>query len=101
MMDEPSFDRFSSSYEELLKDPIRDRFTGNESRFFHERKGELIRRFFRRRKVDTSRLAFLDVGCGKGELVSILSRDFGRVAGCDVSAGMMQDLEGVETRVQT
>ena len=45
------FDRLSPSYEELLRDPIRDRFTGQESGFFHRRKADLIRRFFRRRGV--------------------------------------------------
>ena len=42
------FDRLSPSYEELLRDPIRDRFAGNEPGFFHRRKADLIRRFFRR-----------------------------------------------------
>jgi SAM-dependent methyltransferase len=100
-MGNPEFDEFSSSYDDLLKDPLRDRFTGNESLFFHQRKCELIRRFFRRRKVDTSQLRYLDVGCGKGELVTLLRGDFGRVAGCDVSAEMMEGIEGIETRVQT
>jgi SAM-dependent methyltransferase len=97
----PEFDQFSSSYDDLLKDPLRDRFTGNESLFFHQRKSELIRRFFRRRRADMSGLSYLDVGCGKGELVNLLRGDFGRTAGCDVSAGMMGAIEGIETRVQT
>ena len=99
-MGSPEFDRFSSSYDDLLKDPLRDRFTGNESLFFHQRKCELIRSFFRRRKTDTAKMTYLDVGCGKGELVSLLREDFGSVSGCDVSAEMMEAIEGVETRVQ-
>jgi len=95
------FDELSSSYDDLLRDPLRDRFTGQESMFFHRRKSELIRRFFRRRNIDTSRLRHLDVGCGKGELLSMLRADFKRSAGCDVSADMMREITGVETRVQT
>src|SRR6185437_4928127 len=98
---QPEFDQFSTSYDDLLKDPLRDRFTGNESLFFHQRKSELIRRFFRRRKVKMSACSYLDVGCGKGELVTLLRGYFARTAGCDVSTGMMETIEGIETRVQT
>jgi len=95
------FDELSSSYDDLLRDPLRDRFTGQESMFFHRRKSELIRRFFRRRKTETSALHHLDVGCGKGELLNLLQGDFKRSAGCDVSADMMRQITGIETRVQT
>jgi SAM-dependent methyltransferase len=88
----PQFDRLSGSYEDLLKDPIRDLFSGDDSLFFHVRKRELIRRFFARRGVETRKLQYLDVGCGKGELLRLLSTDFGQVAGCDVSQGMMETL---------
>jgi len=100
-MEPTRFDQLSSSYDNLLKDPLRDRFTGNESLFFHQRKCDLIRRFFRRRSVDTSRLGYLDLGCGKGELATLLRPDFARVAGCDVSSEMMQGISGIETRVQS
>jgi len=96
----PEFDRFSGSYEELLRDPIRDRFTGPDSDFFHVRKRDLIRAYFRRRAMDTSRWSYLDVGCGKGELLTLLRSDFRAAAGCDVSREMMSGIEGVETRVQ-
>jgi SAM-dependent methyltransferase len=94
------FDRLSSSYEQLLRDPIRDRFTGNEAAFFHRRKADLIRRFFRRRGVALSDLCYLDVGCGKGELLGLLQPDFKQGAGCDVSETMMRQITGLETRVQ-
>lgn len=99
-MPEAPFDRLSPSYENLLRDPIRDRFTGAESIFFHRRKADLIRRFFRRRNVNTSGLRYLDVGCGKGELLGLLQSDFQQTAGCDVSEEMMQQIAGIETRVQ-
>ena len=94
------FDRLSSSYDALLHDPIRDRFTGNESMFFHRRKADLIRRFFKRRSMPTSGLRYLDVGCGNGELLQLLQSDFKRSAGCDISAGMLRQTAGIETRLQ-
>ena len=103
MTEPPRFDQLSSSYEDLLRDPIRDRFTGQESMFFHRRKGDLIRQFFRRRSLATSKLRYLDVGCGKGELLQLLQSDFKQTAGCDISAEMMRQISqvtGIETRVQ-
>jgi SAM-dependent methyltransferase len=94
------FDQLSGSYDELLRDPIRDRFTGAESAFFHHRKRDLIRDYFRRRSIDAANLSYLDFGCGKGELLSSLSSDFRRAAGCDISAGMIESVQGVETRLQ-
>ncbi|MGH9647961.1 MAG: class I SAM-dependent methyltransferase [Bryobacteraceae bacterium] len=94
------FDRLAPSYEDLLRDPIRDRFTGRESMFFHRRKADLIRRFFRRREVNISDLRYLDVGCGKGELLGLLHSDFKQAAGCDVSEAMQRHVTGIETRVQ-
>jgi SAM-dependent methyltransferase len=100
----PQFDGFSGSYDELLRDPLRDRFSPDGAAFFHERKRDLIRDFFRRRATGISALAWLDVGCGKGELLTLLGRDFARAAGCDPSAGMLAAgglaAIGVETRVQ-
>jgi SAM-dependent methyltransferase len=98
-MNRPEFDNFAATYEELLKDPIRDGFAGNPA-FFHLRKRDLIRDFFKRSAVDTKRLSYLDVGCGKGELMSLLAADFGRVAGCDPSGGMLEAVHGVDVRVQ-
>jgi SAM-dependent methyltransferase len=100
----PEFDQFSDSYEKLLDDPIRNRFSPGGAQFFHVAKRDLIREYFRRRREDTRKLSYLDLGCGKGELVSLLRDDFARVSGCDPSAGMLSasDLvcKGVETRVQ-
>jgi len=100
-MSRPEFDEYAASYEKLLKDPIRDRFGGKGSRFFHERKRDLIRAYFRQRSANTRSMSYLDLGCGKGDLVSLLRDDFGRVAGCDPSAGMLETIQGVQTRVQT
>jgi SAM-dependent methyltransferase len=99
-MKQSEFDNYASSYEELLRDPLRDRF-GGASEFFHLRKRDLIRSYFRRQKLKTGAMRYLDVGCGKGELLGLLSRDFASVAGCDPSADMMSGVGGVEMRVQS
>ncbi len=99
-MSQPEFDRYSGSYEELLKGPIRSRFTGSGSQFFHVRKRVLIREHFSSHGVDTRAMRYLDIGCGKGELLSLLRDDFREVAGCDPSPGMLSSSQGVETRVQ-
>jgi SAM-dependent methyltransferase len=94
------FDGLSQSYEELLRDPLRDLFTSQENAFFHRRKADLIRQFFRRRGVKTEALRYLDIGCGKGEVLGLLRPDFKQSAGCDISAAMMQEISQIETRVQ-
>jgi SAM-dependent methyltransferase len=100
----PEFDALSGSYDELLKDPIRDRFTAGTSEFFHIRKRDLIREYMRQRGIDSRRLAWLDIGCGRGELLTLLRGDFAKAAGCDPSAGMLEagglSAAGVDTRVQ-
>jgi len=101
---QPEFDQLSATYEELLKDPLRDWFSGETSRYYDVRKRDLLRAFLRRRRIDTSGLAFLDMGCGRGELLKLLSEDFGEVFGCDPSPGMLESGElhakGIQTRVQ-
>jgi SAM-dependent methyltransferase len=99
-MNQPEFDRFAASYKELLKDPIRDRFTGGSSEFFQLRKRNLIRDYFRQRRIDTRRWRYLDVGCGQGELLTLFREDFDRVQGCDSSPGMLSPVQGVETKLQ-
>lgn len=94
-MSQPEFDDYSSSYEELRKDSLCAGFAGS-TEFFYTRKRDLIRHFFHQRGVDSKKLSYLDVGCGKGELASLLFQDFAHVAGCDPSAGM---LEGADTRL--
>jgi SAM-dependent methyltransferase len=99
-MSQSEFDQYSPAYDELLKDPIRDRFAAGESAFFHLRKRDLIRGHFSRRGISTRNLSYLDIGCGRGELLKLLRQDFSHVAGCDPSAGMLTALEGIEARVQ-
>jgi SAM-dependent methyltransferase len=98
-MNPPEFDKYAAVYEDVLKDPIRDRFAGS-SDFFQTRKRDLIRDYFSNSGIDTKLLRYLDVGCGKGELISLLARDFAQVAGCDTSSGMLRAAAGVEVRMQ-
>jgi len=98
------FDAWSASYEELLKDPVRDRFA-RSCDFFHRRKRDIIREYFAAKSGSTRDLAHLDVGCGKGELVRLLKPEFRSVAGCDPSEGMLSaarsGLDGIEFRLQS
>jgi SAM-dependent methyltransferase len=100
-MSRPEFDRYSATYDELLHDPLRERFSGGGSEFFHLRKRDLIRDYFRSRRLDSQQLRNLDVGCGKGELLSLLRDDFAYVAGCDPSAEMLSCVAAADTKVQT
>src|ERR1700691_3780698 len=101
---EPEFDLLSDEYDELLRDPIRDRFTSGAAEFFHLRKRDLIRDYFRRRQMDSRRLNYLDLGCGKGELLAVLRDDFAHVSGCDPSPRMLEagrlSAEGIPIRIQ-
>jgi SAM-dependent methyltransferase len=91
----PEFDSYAKAYRNLLQDPIRDRFA-NGSQFFHRRKACLIHDFFARQNVSTAGMAWLDVGCGQGELLKIAESAFARSVGCDPSAKMMESCAGVE-----
>jgi SAM-dependent methyltransferase len=83
------FDQYAAEYSHLLADPVRDFFAGNHL-FFHRRKWMLIQDFFARQKVDCSRLSWLDVGCGQGDLLRLAGANFARAVGCDPSGGMIQ-----------
>ena len=98
-MDRSEFDEYAASYEELLRDPIRDRFGGGTG-FFQERKRDLIQAYCHRHGMPTRSMRYLDVGCGKGDLLRLLRGDFASVAGCDPSAEMLGGAEEVEMRVQ-
>ncbi len=99
---EPGFDDFSERYNELLRDPVREVFSGGTSEFFHLRKRDLICDYFRRHGQDTRTLTHLDLGCGRGELLRLLRKEFARVCGCDPSGGMLGNggLAGAEIEVR-
>lgn len=84
----PEFDRFAAEYEELLRDPVRDYFAPG-SGFFLTRKLEVLLDFAATMGVDTRRATWVDVGCGKGDLLRAGRSHFARVTGCDVSEEMI------------
>lgn len=84
------FDAYAPAYKELLRDPVRDWFSFRQTDFFHQRKCDLITKRFARLAVDTGTWRYLDVGCGQGELLRLLSPRFATSMGCDTSAGMLQ-----------
>jgi SAM-dependent methyltransferase len=93
------FDKYAATYQELLDDPIRNRFAPGSS-FFFERKWMLIAEYFSRIGLETSNADWLDVGCGRGELLRLGKPHFRTVAGCDVSAEMMAASTGLPVRKQ-
>jgi SAM-dependent methyltransferase len=83
------FDRLAGSYEELLKDPVRDYFAPG-SDFFLTRKIEVLLDWARDAGLDTRQHTWVDVGCGKGQLLRAGRSHFAAIAGCDVSAAMTE-----------
>jgi len=95
----PEFDEYASDYQKLLSEPIRNRFASDPN-FFNRRKWLLIQDFFSRQKVSPDRLAWLDVGCGQGDLLQFGKGSFARLAGCDPSQQMLSTAAGLEVRPQ-
>jgi SAM-dependent methyltransferase len=83
------FDQYAARYPDLLRDPIRDRFTVTPD-FFHRRKLSLILDFLARHNTDPKQVSWLDVGCGQGDLLKLGSSEFARALGCDPSREMAQ-----------
>jgi len=94
------FDRLATDYEELLKDPVRDYFAPG-SGFFVRRKIDVLLAFARGIGADTRRQTWLDVGCGKGQLLRAGQSHFAAVHGCDVSTAMMDDARDLHVVAQT
>jgi len=95
----PEFDSYAREYSELLRDPVRDRFATTPL-FFHQRKWSVIREFFDSMGRSTREANWLDVGCGRGELLRLGQSAFGRVAGCDLSQEMLKASTDLEVRLQ-
>lgn len=84
------FDRLAPQYEELLDDSMREYFAPG-SQFFLKRKIDMLLEFATRERVDTRQATWLDVGCGKGELLRAAQPNFAGSLGCDVSLGMISE----------
>lgn len=84
------FDRLAPEYKELLDDSVREYFAPG-SEFFVTRKMDMLLEFAARERVDTRQATWLDVGCGKGDLLRAGQSNFARALGCDVSIGMITE----------
>jgi SAM-dependent methyltransferase len=82
------FDLFASSYDQLLKDPLRMGFASDPLHFCL-RKWIELNRMLRSAGRQTESMAWLDVGCGRGEFLRLAGNNFASAAGCDPSIGML------------
>lgn len=94
-----TFDRFAGDYSALLHDPLREKFAAS-NRFFFERKIQVIRRFFENAGIKSQSLAWLDIGCGQGDMLRVGQGDFRVATGCDPSEGMLEACAGLQVRRQ-
>ena len=99
-MKDAEFDKYARDYQELLREPIRDRFA-RDPQFYTERKWILLRQYLARAGRSPESMSWLDVGCGQGDLLRYGKSVFQRVAGCDTSEGMMERAAGLEVRHQS
>ena len=81
-----SFDQYAKEYDELLKDPLRDRFAGG-SDFFIQQKCRIVDQRLKRTPGRTLRV--LDAGCGQGTAFQFFDRDV-HVFGTDISQPMLR-----------
>ncbi len=93
------FDAYAADYASLLRDPLRDRFAADAS-FYFRRKLEILLQALSRLGRDPARMAWLDMGCGQGDLLRMGQSHFQEAAGCDLSALMLSGCGDLETRVQ-
>jgi len=95
----PEFDRYASAYDELLYDPLRNRFA-RDPIHFHWRKWLLIERLLKRAGVILATQRWLDVGCGRGDLLELAGSNFAQAVGCDPSVGMLSSKTSFKTYEQ-
>lgn len=89
------FDQYASTYTDLLDDPLRNNFA-RDPLHFHRRKWILLQRLLRRANVPIAKQKWLDVGCGRGELLELAGHNFTQAIGCDPSEGMIAQSESFQ-----
>jgi SAM-dependent methyltransferase len=94
------FDQYARDYEAMQKDPLRHSFS-QDGTFFFERKWLLIRSYLASQGRDLSSMSWLDIGCGKGELLRLGRREVASIAGCDVSTAMLELCPDIASRPMT
>ena len=93
------FDQYAPTYAELLDDPMRNKFA-QDPLHFHRRKWFLIEKLLRRTGIDIRTQRWLDVGCGRGELLEIGGSNFAQAVGCDPSACMLSSYSSFKMHEQ-
>jgi SAM-dependent methyltransferase len=93
------FDSFADNYDEMLADPLRRRFA-NSTEFFHRRKLEVLRCSLSAAGRSPSNLDWLDLGCGRGDLLRMGMAEFASASGCDVSPAALKCCTGMSVRQQ-
>jgi SAM-dependent methyltransferase len=95
----PEFDQYAPTYAELLDDPLRNRFA-KDPLHFHRRKWLLMEKLLKRAGAPVSTQTWLDVGCGRGDLLEIAGSHFAHAIGCDPSAAMLSSHPSSKTHEQ-
>jgi SAM-dependent methyltransferase len=93
------FDRFADSYDEILADPLR-RWFAHSNEFFHRRKLEILRSSLSAAGKSPGKLDWLDLGCGRGDLLRMGRAEFASASGCDVSPASLKYCAGMSVRQQ-
>jgi SAM-dependent methyltransferase len=94
------FDQYARDYEAMQKDPLRHSFS-KDGTFFFERKWLLIRSYLASQGRGLSSMSWLDIGCGKGELLRLGRPEVASIAGCDVSTAMLDLCPDIPSRPMT
>jgi SAM-dependent methyltransferase len=94
------FDQYARDYEAMQRDPLRHSFS-KDGTFFFERKWHLIRSYLTSAGLHPSSMRWLDIGCGKGELLRLGRPEVASVTGCDVSTEMLALCPDIESRPMT
>jgi SAM-dependent methyltransferase len=94
------FDQYARDYEAMQRDPLRHSFS-QDGTFFFERKWLLIRSYLTSLGLDPSSMHWLDIGCGKGELLRLGRPEVASITGCDVSTGMLALCPDIDSRPMT
>lgn len=85
-----SFDKFAGNYDDLLRDPLRDRFADGGDFFIQQKVRVVQRRLKRRARAAGRPLRVLDAGCGQGRAFAFFDRET-HVFGSDISQPMLRE----------
>ncbi len=94
------FDQYARDYEAMQRDPLRHSFS-KDGAFFFARKWLLLRSYLKAVGRNPSSMSWLDMGCGKGELLRLGRPEVASIAGCDVSSEMLSLCPDIDSRRMT